>query len=122
MAMKREVPKVTRLVGVDPRYVRKGQIVRPTSVVTKSMDQIVARFGKREPNFGNSRKHFRMGTVLLTVGRFATSAEMAAHHLTMAKFGGSGGNDWDHPTTSYPSWKYATRGRSTMKTNLGAPK
>jgi hypothetical protein len=122
LAKPSEVPTVKRLVGINANRIGIGNVVTPNSVVSTSMAKIVKRLGPRQPSEAKARKAFRMGAVLVTTDRFATPAEMTLHHLTMAKFGGTGPGDWYYPSTVSPSWDWVTHGRSSMDTQLGAPK
>lgn len=117
-----EVPPITRIDGVDPGSVQTGDVVHPTSVHRFTIAKIVRRIGARKPSSGKAPHQFRMATVLFTVGRRASSAEMTLYDLILEQLSSHASGKEDSAFTWWPSWWYTTRGRSDMNTLIGNPR
>jgi hypothetical protein len=117
-----QVPPITVLRGIDPARVNPGDVVRPTSVRTVTIQEIIAAHGPRIPDHRTSPKRFRMAGILLTPGRFATEAEMAYFARIMEYYGSNETGAMRNFGNVMPSFGFATGGRAQLDTVVGPPR
>lgn len=117
-----QVPNIIALKGIDPRAYNEGDVIKPASYTTISIQDIIAANGPRVPSFQNSPRKFREAGILITHKRFASDAELALFSIYQKHFGSKDSEPLLKFGILIPSFHYATSGKAKIKTRIGKPK
>jgi hypothetical protein len=109
-----QVPDVTVLRGIDSSTVTVGQVVRPSSVRVVTMGEVLAASGPRLPDVASSPKQYRMAGILITPGRLASRAEMAAYDRMMEQYGSDDTGTTGEFGVGRPTFNFGTGYRARM--------
>lgn len=121
-----EVPDATVLHEIDPAEQDVGDIVSPDGVTTVTMNDIHSIHGPRLPAHSTTSGEFRMASVVVSSGRWASDAEMSFWSSVVDKYGAAEGastvldsfgpdleegDERPRPTASFDFW---TQGHGEM--------